>query len=130
MARGQLSLAQLLQHLGAKAQQPQGVGNGRAGFSHLLGGVLLGQAVFLNQCLIAQCFFHRVQILPLKVFDQRQLHGFPVIRLNDHCRDITQVCQPGCPPAPFTGDDLIVTVGQLPDGQRLNHSVYRDGIGQ
>ena len=87
MARRQLPVFQFFQHGRGQSQQPQGIGHGGTGFSHPSGGFLLGQAVFLNQRLVAQGFFHRVQVLALQILNQGQLHGLLVVGLYNHHGD-------------------------------------------
>ena len=78
-----------------EGQQPQGIGDGRPGFSHPIRHLFLGEAVFLHQHLIAPGLFGRVQVLSLEVLDQAQLHHFAVIRLDDDCRHLRQAGQLG-----------------------------------
>ena len=61
-----------------QCQQPQAVGNGWTGFSDDLGNFFLGHLVFVHQRPVTQRLFHRIQVLPLQIFDQRQFHGFVV----------------------------------------------------
>ena len=98
-----------------QSQQPHGVGDSGAGFSHLPGHFLLGQAEFLHQGLVALGLLHGIQILPLEIFDQTQLHGLAVVGLDDDDRDLVQTCLPGGPPAALAGDDLIIPGGLSPD---------------
>ena len=111
-------------------QQPQGVGHGGAALAHGLAHGLLGQAEVLHQGLEAPGLLHGVQVLPLQVFHQRQLLGLPVVGLDDAHGHFLQSSQPGSPPAPLAGDDLIVAGIQLPHGDGLQKSVLSDGIGQ
>ena len=130
MSGGKLPVLQQRMQGGGKGKQPQGVGHGGAGFAHLLGHLLLRQAVLLHEHTVASGFFHGVQVLPLEVFDQAQLHDLAVVRLDNDDRDLAEARQLGGPPAPFPGNDLIITGGEAAHGQRLDHPVLPDGIGQ
>ena len=121
---------QLFQHRLAQRQQPQSIGHGGAGFSNPFRGFLLRHAIPIDQCVIALCLFNRVQILPLQIFNQGQLHGLPVVRLHNDDGDLIQFRQTGGPPAALTGDDLIVPIGHFPDGQGLDDTVLPDGFRQ
>ena len=83
MTGGELALLQQGPDGVGQGQQPQGVGHGGTGLAHLLGGLLLGEAVLLDQGLVTQGLFHGVQVLPLEVLDETQLHDFPVVGLDD-----------------------------------------------
>ena len=127
---GQLFLLHQGQHLLRQGQQTEHVGDGRAGLAHALGHLLLGQAIVLHQHLIALGLLHRVQVLPLKVFDQAKLHDLPVIRLDDDGGDLVQSGGLGRPPPPLSGDDLIIARGQPPHRQGLDDPVDPDRLGQ
>ena len=81
--------------------------------------------------MVSQGFFHRVQVLPLEIFNQRQLHSLPVIRLHHQGRNFGESSQPGRSPAPLSGNDLIVLgLGKLPHRQGLQNAMHRNGVGQ
>ena len=126
----QNALLQFFQNFIGKRQQSQGVCHCTAGFSYPLCCLFLGQTVFLDQCLISKGFFHHIQILPLEIFNQRQFHGFAVVCFDDHYRDIRKACHPGCPPAAFACNDLIIPAGHFPHRQGLDHTVNGNGICQ
>ena len=127
---GELALSHQFGGSRGEGQQAQGVGHGAAGFAHPLGSLLLGHVVGLNQGLEPGGLLHGVQVLPLEVFDHGQLGGLAVIGLHDNDGHFLKARQPRSPPAPFSGDDLIVAGGQLPDGKRLDDTVLSDGVGQ
>ena len=68
----------------------------------------------------------RVQILPLQVLDQRQLHHRAVVGLEDQHRHLGESGLPRGTPAALTGDDLVVAVARGADGQRLDDAVLAD----
>ena len=119
-----------LQYLLVQGQQTQGVGHGRTGLAHPLGSLLLGQAEIIHQGLVAQGFFHAVQVLPLQVFNQRQLLGGFVICLDDKGGNLSKSCQAGGAPAAFPRNNLIIPVAGFPDGEGLNHAMNADGFCQ
>ena len=124
---GQLAALKHFQDLRGQVQQPKCVGHGGPGFSHPLCRLFLGHGIILHQRLIAQGFFHRVQVLPLQVLNQGQFHGFLVVGLDDHGGDLRQVRHPCGPPAALAGDDLIIAVAALAHGQGLDNAVLPDG---
>ena len=130
MAGGQLALLQQHAHRVGQGEQPHGVGHGGAGLAHLLGHFLLGEAVVLHQDLVAPRLFNGVQVLPLEVLDEAQLHDLPVVGLDDDGGHLGQARQFGGPPAALSGDDLVVAGGQAADGEGLDEPVGADGLGQ
>ena len=100
------------------------------GLAHPLGHLLLGQAVLLHEHLVAPGLLGGVQVLPLEVLDQAQLHHLPVVRLDDDGGHLRQAGGLGRPPPALAGDDLIVPRGQPPDRQGLDDPVGADGLGE
>ena len=117
-------------HLLGQGQQAQGVGDGGAGFAHALGHLLLGQAVLLHQHPVAPGLLGGVQVLPLEVLNQGQLHHLAVVGLDDDGGHLVQAGQLGGAPAPLPGNNLIVAAGQAAHRQRLENAVEADGLGQ
>ena len=130
MSGGELSLFHQLPHRPMETQKPQGVGHGAAGFSHPLGRLLLGHVIGLNERLEARRFLHGVQVLPLEVFHQSQFGRFLVVSVHHHGGYFAETRQTGSPPAPFSGDNLIVAGGELPHGQGLDNAMLPNGIRQ
>ena len=126
----QLSVSHQFQHSWAQAQQTQGVRHSGTGLAYPSGRFLLGQAIFFHKDLITQRFFHRVQVLPLQILNQCQLHGGSVIGIHNHSRHFFQTSQTGCPPTALTCNDLIVAVFQGTDSQRLYNAVGGNGFRQ
>jgi len=75
-------------------------------------------------------FFNRVQVLPLQIFDQRQLHSLLVVGFHDNYGYLVQACQTGSPPAAFACNDLVIPIGHFPNGQGLNNAMLPDGLCQ
>ena len=130
MTGGQGTVLDQLQNGRTEAQQPQRVRNGRAGFAHAGGSLLLRHFIGAHQLLIAEGFFNRVEIRALQIFNQRQLHRLFVVGLNDHDRHIGKPGQPCRTPAAFARDDLIEPGRQPAYRQRLDNAVHPNGIRQ
>ena len=130
VAGGQHALDHQLPHRGGQGSEPQGVGDGGAGLAHALGQLLLGEPEVGEQGQVALRLLHRVQVLPLEVFDKAQLQHFAVVRLDDDHRHLPAARQLGRPPAALPGDDLVVPGGQPPDSEGLDDAVLPDGGGQ
>ena len=118
MARGEETALQQLQHRFGQVEQTQAVGQRTAALAQFPGGLLLGQVTAGHQLPDAQCFFHRVQILALKVFHQRQLHGLLIRDILHDDRSLGQARHPAGTPAALTGHDEIAVypVGPHRDG--------------
>ena len=108
MPGGEVALLDEPLDLLGEGQKAHDVGDGGAGSAHPLGGFLLGQAVVLDKGAVACGFLHRVQVLPLEVFDQAQLHDHAVVGLDDDGWDLGKARHAGGPPPAFSGDDLVV----------------------
>ena len=129
MTGGEPSLLQQEMNGVGQGQEPQN-GHGGAGLAHPLGGLLLCESVFLNEGLITGRLFNGVQVFPLEVFNETQLHDGTVVGLDDDRRNLVEAGQLGSPPAAFAGDDLVIAGGQTADGEGLDDPVDADGIRQ
>ena len=130
MTGGEPVLLHQLGHRGGEIQQPEGIGDGAAGLAHTLGRLLLGHVIRLDEGSEAGGLLHGVQIFPLEVFNQGQLHDLAVVRLDDQHRHLVQTGLPGGAPAALTGDDLVVAGGQAADGDGLENAVGGDALRQ
>ena len=110
MTAGDFAFADHRPHLGRQSQQTQCVRHCRTGLDHALGNLLLRQSELLHQTLITFGFFDRVQVLPLQIFDQCQLHDLVFLSLKHHRRNVFQTCLTCCTPAALTCNDLVVAV--------------------
>ena len=88
MTAGDFAFADHRTHLGRQSQQPQCICYRRTRLDHALRNLLLRQSKLLHQTLITFGFFDRVQVLPLQIFDQRQLHDLVFLGLKHHRRNI------------------------------------------
>ena len=130
VAGGEGALLHHGQQILRERQQPQGIGDGGAGLAHALGHLLLGEAVLLHEGLVAPGLLGGVQVLPLEVLNEADLHDLPVVGLNDDRRNLIQARLLGRPPAALPGDDLVVARGQAAHRHRLDHAVDADGVRQ
>ena len=101
-----------------------------AGLAHLPGHLLLSEAVFLHQSAVAPGLLGGIQVLPLEILDESQLHHLAVVRLDDDGGHLPEPGGLGRPPPPLPGDNLVVAGGQPAHRQGLNDSVDPDGLGQ
>ena len=108
MAGGEVALLNEPLDLLGQGQQPHGVGHRGAGFAHPVGGLLLGQAVVLDEAPVSRGLLHGVQVLPLEIFNEAQLHHLSVVGFDDGGGDFLQPRHAGRPPAALPGDDLII----------------------
>ena len=108
MPGGQGALHQHLPDGRREGGEAQGIGDGGTGLAHPLGHFLLGHTVVGEQEQVALRLLHRVEILPLEVLNQAQLHDLSVVRLQDYRWDLGQPSQLRGAPAPLPSDDLIV----------------------
>ena len=84
----------------------------------------------LHQAAVALRLLQRGQVLPLQVFNQRQLPHLLVVGLYHNSRNLTEPGQPAGAPAPLAGNDLVHPAGQAAHHHRLQHAVLPDGIRQ
>ena len=118
MARGQPAVLHRLAHALVQREQAHGVGDGGARLADRRGGVLLRHVIGLNERFVTLGLFDGVQVLALKVFHQRQLHGLLIRNIphDDGC--LGQARHPAGTPTALTGHDEIAVhpVGPHRDG--------------
>ena len=130
MTGGNLPFLHHLQHRLRQIEQTQCIGNRRSGFSDPFGYLLLCHVVPLHQQLVPAGFLDCVEVLPLQVFNQRNLHRLFFIHLTDDDRNLLQARHPAGSPASFSCYQLIDAARQRTDQQRLQYAVLTDGICQ
>ena len=129
MSRGQLALANHVQHRLGQRQQTQRVGHRRPALAQALGHLVLRQAALLHQPLHAHGLLDRVQVVALQVLDQRGLHPLHLVPVADDRGDLGQPGEARGAPAAFTRDDGI-SPAVFADQYGLNHAHRADGVGQ
>jgi hypothetical protein len=103
-----------------------------AALANLGGDRVLRPAKPVDQGLVGFGFFHRVEVRPLHVLDDRDLERLAVVHLAHYCRYDHEACAACGAPAALARDDLehlrLVRVG--PDEDRLDHALGADRVGQ
>ena len=117
-----VDLAVLQGHLdlGGQLQQTHIVGHRRTALAHALRDFLLRHATGLCQVLVGQCYFDGVQVLTLDILHQCQLHHALIVGRANIGRDSRETGNLRCAPTTFTGDDLVVVLADLAQGDRCN----------
>src|SRR6202030_4841168 len=85
-----------------------------------------------GECVITLRFLHRIEVLALHVFDDRDLKRVGIADIDRHDRDLVQAGDLRGAPAPLTGDDLkaILYAFDRTHHERLDHAVLPDRIGE
>ena len=107
MAGRQLAFFNQLLNPVGQSDKTQHVGHVAAALAQILPQLFLGIGKFVDQALITVGLFDRGEVLPLKVFNQRQLEGLAVAQILDDNRNFMKLGPLGGPPAPFPGNDFI-----------------------
>ena len=110
-------------------EQPERVGDRRAALADLRGDRLVGKPEVLDQLLVRRRLLERVEVVAVKVFDQRVLERGGVVGLAHQRRDPVEPHAPGGTP-PSLARDQLVAVLDRPDEHRLEHADLTDRVGQ
>jgi hypothetical protein len=113
-----------------KLQQPQEVRGRAAGTTDRVSSLLVSHVELVDEPLQARRLFHRVEVFPLNVLDQRHrqrgfVRDFPYQR-----RDFLQTGHLRRPPPPLAGDELVAVSLNAPYEQRLHQALRLDGRGK
>src|SRR5437762_3336830 len=73
---------------------------------------------------------HRVEVLPLKIFDQRELHGFLIARVSNDGRNAREPSQLRRAKPSLAGDQLEESIALATDQHRLEQAILSDRLGQ
>ena len=119
-----------LPHLRGQLQQPQTVGNSRAGLAHAGCHLILGKTAAVNQRLQPLRFLNGIQILTLQVLNNGDLHGLHIGQFPDHHRHLSQSGDAAGSVSPLTGYQLIPAAGQGPHQKGLQHAVLANTLRQ
>ena len=111
-------------------QQAEVVGHRRTLLADPCGHLLLGEAAFLDEPLIAQSHFDRVEVLTLDVLHDSHLEHSLVVGVADVCRNHVHSREPACPEAALAADDLVSAVSLSADGDRLDEAQCPDRLRQ
>jgi hypothetical protein len=108
-------------------EQTHAVRNCCAALANLLSDVFLPQPEFSCQPGERHGLFDRIQVLTLKIFNQRQLQDVLVGGFADDDRGFSKPNPARSPPAAFPGDQLVF-VSAAADDQRLDNSMLFDRV--
>ena len=132
VAGGECAVADFGLYGRGEVHQPQCIGHMAAGFADGLAEGFLRETELVDHTAVALRLFDGVEVLSLEVLDEGRGHGFGFVEWADECGDFVQSGALGGPPAPFAGDDLIVTgsggMGASEDG--LQDAARANGFGQ
>ncbi len=107
MSHLKLARLQHRPYLVGQIEQAQQVTDTGARSSNSLRCLLVRQVEFTNQSLKCSCFFKRVKVLSLNVFNQCCRNGRIVVNITHDRWNFCQSCQLRSTPTPFAGDDLV-----------------------
>ena len=88
-------------------KQADGIGHGGSVLAHTRSDGLMRETVILVEALERLRLFHGVQVLSLKVLDQRQLQSISGSRTGHDDRDRAQLRQLGGAPSPLPDHQLV-----------------------
>ena len=92
--------------------------------------MLLGQAAFVYKALIAHCDLDGVKILSLYILYDGHFQHPLVVRRTHIGRNHGHSGKAAGPVAALTADNLVMPVGETPDGYGLNQSERAYGGGK
>ena len=113
-----------------QGQQAEGIGNRTAAFADGFGNGFMRQAEFVGETLQAACFFNRVEVFPLQVFNQTHCQRGFVADVFDDDGNLGQPGQLAGAPAAFSGDQFVLRQSVLAHDNRLNNALGFDGLRQ
>ena len=107
---------------GREVEQPQRVGDRRAGAPDARRDLVLAEPELLDELAVGVGRLERVEVLALEVLDERELELLAVGELADDGRDALEAGGLGGAEAPLAGDELVA-VDRLGDEDRLEDAV-------
>ena len=117
-----------------QVEQTQQIAGRAARAAHGLRGLLVREAKLANQALQALCFFQRVEVFALDVFDQRHGRSGLVGHLAHQHGHFRQPSQARGAEAPLARDDFVLarvlSIHQTAHQNRLHDALGLDGFGQ
>src|SRR5262249_48671646 len=116
-------------HLLRQTQQPDRIVDGGPILAGSAADFLLREPHLSRQPVISEGRFDGIQVFALNIFDERQLQHLPVGDLLYHDGHLGKPRNLGRPPAPFTGNNLVL-LPHSPHDQGLNDSVRPNGCSQ
>ena len=125
---GKLTVPYKRKHAVRQLEQSEHVRYLCAGLSDLFRRVLLRETAAFDKIAVSARLFDGVQILALKVLDQRKHCRLFVVSIFDYYRYLGQTRHSGGSPAAFSGYNTVKTVSVFTDDYRLNNSVFTYGF--
>ena len=130
VSHGDMSVADGDLHLGGQLQQSQEIGHGTAALANLVAHFLLGHVTFVDEALVGDGHLNGVQVLAMDVFDEGQFKHLLIVSHADEHRNLGQTCHFGGPQSALAGNELVFVVAEFPDRNRLDHTLFLDGLCQ
>src|SRR4051812_30017907 len=109
----------------SELQQSQGISDGSAALANFGRHFVLLELKLLDELRVTLRFLHGIEVLALKIFDERQFKDRAIVGFADDNGDLGQTEQLGGAPAAFTGDQLQMTI-QFTDDERLDDALFFD----
>ena len=129
MADAHQAHLQVVLDLGGKLEEAELVGDRGALLAHAVGHLLLGEAAFLHEALVAEGHFDRIQVLALDVLDDGHLQHALVVGVADVGGNHVHPGHDAGAVAALAADDLVLGT-LLPDGEGLDEPEGADGVRQ
>jgi hypothetical protein len=129
MALGEISGPDGFLHGRFEIQQPERVGDGGPCPANLAGDLILRELEFVGVLAVGVRFFHRVQVRPLDVLDDRHRELLPIGHLTHDRGHVVQAGELSGTNAPLACDQLI-SVEDLGHYHRLKDPVDGDAAGK
>ena len=101
-----------------------------ARFVDKFGDFLLREPVALGQPVVCACFFDRIEIFTLEIFDQRQRGDLTLVKLADDGRDFVNFGALRSAPAAFPSHELEAIAPEWPHHDGLDHPARSDRAGE
>ena len=113
-----------------RSRQANQVRDGRAAATDPPGDLLLAEVETVDQLGARAGLLDRIQILPRHVLDQRHLQAFCLVLGPEDRRDGLEAGLPRRPPPTLAGDQLVATVAERLDDERLDDAALADRFGE
>ncbi len=113
-------------HRRRQTQQPQGVGDLRAGAPDALGQLVVRAVEVLEQLVVGRGLFQRVELSAVQVLQQRVQQHLLVVGRPDDRWDLRQARLTAGAPAPLAHDELVALRAHLADHDRLEEADLLD----
>ena len=130
MPGAQLPLPDHVRNFLRQPEHPQQVGHRRPAFAQAGRHLVLRVAALLHQRADSLRRVDGIQILPLQIFDQSDLHLPDDVQVLHDARHLFQARHPAGPVAAFPRDDPVPSSRGRDHDQRLQHALIPDALRQ